>query len=130
MKHVEVVAAIIQYQDKLLCVQRGDGKYAYISRKYEFPGGKVEPGESQTEALKREISEELQMNISVDRPFLTVEHKYPDFAITMHSFMCSVTSPELKLSEHIDYKWLEAGNLLGLDWAAADVPIVQTLVAP
>lgn len=128
MKHVEVVAAIIRYQGKFLCVQRGIGKFEYISKKYEFPGGKVEAGESQIDALRREISEELQMDINVDQHFLTVLHTYPDFSITMHSYLCSTKSPELKLIEHIDHQWLEKRELQKLDWAAADVPIVDKLM--
>lgn len=128
MKHVEVVAAIIQYQDNFLCVQRGVGKFDYISKKFEFPGGKVEPGESQIEALRREIAEELLMDINVDEYFLTVDHTYPDFSITMHSYLCSTASPDLKLVEHIDCKWLAKPDLRELDWAAADIPIVEKLM--
>lgn len=129
MKHIEVVAAIIKYQDKILCVQRGKGKYDYISLKYEFPGGKVEKGESLTEAIVREIQEELSLDIKVENPFLKVEHQYPDFSITMHSFICTSERDNLVLHEHIDSKWLELRELRGLNWAAADVPIVEKLVA-
>jgi 8-oxo-dGTP diphosphatase len=128
MKHVEVVAAIIQYQDKILCVQRGDGKFDYISRKFEFPGGKIEEGESQTEALRREILEELNMPITIGSHFMTVEHAYPDFAISMHSFLCETHNTALKLIDHIDYKWLIKSELPTLDWAAADIPIVKKLM--
>jgi 8-oxo-dGTP diphosphatase len=128
MKHVEVVAAIIINNDKILCVQRSPGKFSYISMKYEFPGGKVEPNESNEEALKREIKEELHMEIDVRNHFQTVQHQYPDFSITMYSFICSCAHPELKLEVHVDYKWLAVGELGALDWAAADIPIVEKLM--
>jgi 8-oxo-dGTP diphosphatase len=127
MKHYEVVAAVVVHQDKILCVQRGDGKYAYVSRKYEFPGGKVEPEETEEAALIREIKEELDMAISIENKLITVEHDYPDFHITMHTYLCSCENPKVTLSEHIDYKWLSQAELKSLDWAAADVPIVEKL---
>ncbi len=128
MKRIEVVAAIIIFNNKILCVQRGESKLEYISRKFEFPGGKMEYGETKEEAIKREIKEELQMDISTDLEYLTVEHQYQDFHITMHSFLCSSKSEKLTLTEHIDFKWLDIGNLKDLDWAAADIPIVNKLI--
>jgi 8-oxo-dGTP diphosphatase len=127
MKTIEVVAAIIIKDDKILCVQRGDNKREYIAFKYEFPGGKVEEGETKEEALVREIKEELNVPISVVHEFLTVNHAYPDFNIVMHSFLCSCENPHIQLTEHIDYKWLDKSNLASLDWAAADIPIVKKL---
>ncbi|MCU0360060.1 MAG: (deoxy)nucleoside triphosphate pyrophosphohydrolase [Bacteroidia bacterium] len=127
MKKIEVVAAIIIYQNKILCLQRKESKLAYISKKYEFPGGKIEIGESKEDAIKREIMEELEMEIYIDQEFFTVEHQYPDFHITMHSYLCSVRNPNLILTEHIDFKWLDKANLIGLDWADADMPIVMKL---
>jgi 8-oxo-dGTP diphosphatase len=129
MKKIEVVAAIIYHENKILCVQRGENKYDYISKKYEFPGGKMEAGESKEETVKREILEELHMDIEVKDEFLTVDHQYPDFHLTMHSFKCSTTNESLTLTEHIDYKWLEISEMSDLDWAAADVPIVEKLVS-
>lgn len=129
MKKIEVVAAIIYHENKILCVQRGENKYDYISKKYEFPGGKMESGESKEETVKREILEELHMDIEVQDEFLTVDHQYPDFHLTMHSFKCSTTNESLTLTEHIDFKWLEISEMSGLDWAAADVPIVEKLVS-
>lgn len=127
MKHHQVVAAIIQRGDEILCLQRGPSKYDYISKKWEFPGGKVEPGESKEGALQREIQEELGMDIHILGPLLTVEYAYPDFKITMHALQCTVESPELTLHEHIAYTWLTAQELTTLDWAAADLPIVAQL---
>ena len=127
MKRIEVVAAIIMFNNDILCVQRGESKLDYISKKYEFPGGKMEPGETKQEAIKREILEELKMEIEVQEEFLTVNHQYPDFHITMHSFICSCENPSLTLTEHIDFKWLKKNELNELDWAAADIPIMEKL---
>lgn len=127
MKHYEVVAAVIVYDNKYLCMQRSDGKYAYVSRKFEFPGGKVEAGESEAEALKREIREEMEYNIEVMEKLITVNHTYPDFKITMHAFLCKPDSPEFVLREHIAYEWLDKASLHTLDWAPADIPIVEYL---
>jgi 8-oxo-dGTP diphosphatase len=128
MKKIEVVAAIIIHNDKVLCVQRGDNKYDYIAFKYEFPGGKVEIGETNETALVREILEELNLKINIESEFLTVNHTYPDFMLSMHSFICSCENSTLNLTEHIDFKWLDKNELNNLDWAAADIPIVNKLV--
>ena len=128
MKQIDVVAAIIIHGNDILCVKRDANKYDYISYKYEFPGGKIEVGESNEEALKREISEELNMDIKVEDAFITVNHTYPDFILDMHSYKCSCETRELTLMEHIDYKWLIKDELLQLDWAAADIPIVKKLM--
>jgi len=128
MKQVEVVAAIIINDNKILCVQRNTNKYVYISEKYEFPGGKIEAGETKEETIRREIKEELHMDITVGEEFLTVVHAYPDFELTMHSFICTCENPKVTLTEHIDFKWLLINELSGLDWAGADIPIVNKLI--
>ncbi|MFT6923354.1 MAG: 8-oxo-dGTP diphosphatase [Crocinitomicaceae bacterium] len=127
-KKVEVVAAVIKHNSKILCVQRGENKLPYISKKYEFPGGKIEAGETKEQTIKREIMEELHLEISTGDELVTVEHEYPDFFLTMHSFICTCADPTIKLTEHIDYKWLSTSELEGLDWAGADVPIVAQLM--
>ena len=104
-KTIEVVAAIIYYNNKILCVQRGENKLSYISKKFEFPGGKIEYGESLKQALIREINEELCMTIEPEKRFITVEHEYPDFNLIMHSYKCSCNGNNLTLTEHIDFKW-------------------------
>ena len=129
MKQVEVVAAVIQKNDKTLCVQRNTNKYDYISLKYEFPGGKIESGESLHEALIREIKEELKIDVEIVKKFLTVNHDYPDFKLIMHSFLCTTKDINLTLTEHVAFKWLNKNELLDLDWAAADLPIVQKLLS-
>lgn len=129
MKKVEVVAGIIFYKNLVLCVQRPKNKLQYISEKYEFPGGKMENGETKEEALHRELLEELNVSVTIKSFFLTVGHAYPDFELTMHSFICEVDSKDITLNEHIDAKWLPINELSGLDWAAADIPIVNKLVS-
>lgn len=130
MKKITVVAAIIVEDQKILCVQRGFNKFPYISEKYEFPGGKIESGETNEQALIREILEELGITIELVSHFLTVEYEYPDFALLMYSYICkSNNTQDLILTEHIDFKWLSASNLIELNWAAADIPIVNSLQA-
>jgi len=129
-KQIEVVAAILVNDQKILCVQRDENKYSYISRKYEFPGGKIEVGETNGQALKREVLEELCLDIEIDSCLLTVEHEYPDFTIRMHSYLCKSTNAHnIYLTEHINYQWLSISELTNLDWAAADIPIVKLLQA-
>lgn len=129
MKQIEVVAGVIFCGGTVLCVQRPKNKLPYISEKFEFPGGKVEEGETKEEALERELLEELNLSTKIKNLFLTVVHQYPDFELTMHSFICEVDSKELILREHINQKWLKINELTTLDWAAADVPIVEKLVS-
>lgn len=128
MKKIEVVAGIIYFEDKILCVQRPKNKLHYISEKFEFPGGKIEKGESKKEALIRELFEELNINTNIQSLFLSVVHKYPDFELTMHSYICKVETKNLILHEHIALEWLTLNELKKLDWAAADVPIVDKLI--
>jgi len=128
MKHIEVVAAIIVKDDKFLCVQRPWNKYNYISEKFEFPGGKIEHEEPKIDAIKREIREELKIDINVIKESVTVNHEYPDFKMTMYSFIFDSNDYNFELTEHIDYKWLKKDELDSLDWAAADIPIVDKLM--
>lgn len=129
MKTIEVVAAVVVDNDRILCAQRGENKLSYLSRKFEFPGGKLENDETLEQALAREMKEELNMLISVDRLLLTVEHIYPDFKIIMHSFICYTQSRALVLNEHLQALWLTIEELGTLDWAAADIPIVDQIKA-
>ena len=129
MKHYNVSAAIIFVDNKILCVQRGPSKYDYISFKYEFPGGKIEEGESPEVALIREIEEELNLSINNLSFFQTVNHTYQDFSITMHAFTCKVKDISIiELREHLEYKLLGKNDLSNLDWAAADIPFVDKLI--
>ncbi len=129
MKHYNISAAIIIVEKQILCLQRGESKYGYISKKYEFPGGKIEEGESPENAVIREINEELNLDIYDLSYFLTVDHEYPDFKITMHAFLCKPKNfEEIKLNEHLTYQLLDKIDLLNLDWAAADVPFVEKII--
>jgi 8-oxo-dGTP diphosphatase len=128
MKRIEVVAAVIQHQNKILAVQRGPAKYAYISEKWEFPGGKMEAGETEEQTIIREIREELDMQIEVKSKLLTVEHPYPDFHLTMHTYLCKTEQSVPKLTEHLAFRWLKMDELEEMDWAGADVPIVEALI--
>ena len=129
MKKIEVVAGIIFFEDEVLCVQRPQNKFHYISEKFEFPGGKIEQGETKEEALHRELMEELNLSAKIKSFFHTVVHEYPDFELTMHSYICEVDSQNLTLHEHIDHKWLPINQFTSLDWAAADIPIVNKLAS-
>jgi len=124
-----VVASVILREEKVLCVQRDEHEKEYISSKWEFPGGKVEQGEDRIQALKREIREELQLEIQNIGFLTTVEHTYPDFHLVMHAYRCEIFSGEPVLIEHADMKWLPVDKLDQLDWAAADIPIVKFLEA-
>ena len=135
MKKIVVVAAVLEEKGRILCVQRPPNKKEYISRKWEFPGGKIESGETQPDALIRELREELCVAIVVEKPVLTVRHEYPDFHLTMHAYRCRLSPGvnifDLKLNEHIDLRWLATTDeaFQRLDWAAADIPIVDALAA-
>lgn len=129
MTHHQVVAAVIVDAGEVLCMQRGHTKFAYTSYKWEFPGGKVEPGETPEQALRREIGEEMSMDIVVGSHLVTVEHEYPDFRITMAAYLCKpVGGRAFTMHEHHAYQWLRPAALNSLDWAAADVGIVEAAV--
>lgn len=127
---MEVVAAIICYKGKILCMQRGKGKYDYLDYKFEFPGGKIEKGEGIAEALVREIKEEMDFDILVDEKdlFMTVYHKYKDFDITLHAFLCNVEKETFVRKEHVSHVWLKPKEMEKLKWADADYPIVKKII--
>lgn len=127
MKQIEVVAAVIvNKENEFFCARRkNEGPLAL---KWEFPGGKIENGESLTEALIREIKEEFSTKIQVNDFIMTVKHQYETFHITMHAFYATVINGDLVLNEHTDFKWLKKDDLLSLDWAEADIPIVKALI--
>lgn len=128
MKNVNVSAAVIYRANNILCVQRRENLKAYISLKWELPGGKVEEGEQFQEALVREIREELSVDIEISEFFMTVEHTYPDFHLVMHVYKCHLIEGEVILNEHAAMKWLKVEELDELDWAEADVPIIKRLM--
>jgi len=125
MKHIEVVAAIIRdARGRFFATQRG---YGDMKDGWEFPGGKMEAGETAEEALRREIWEELQMRITVDELLTTVEWDYPQFHLTMHCFLCSIESGHPVLTEHEAARWLDRTQLDSVDWLPADRQIINLL---
>ncbi len=124
MKQIEVVAAIIRKRDKIFATQRGYGEFKDW---WEFPGGKMEPGETPEEALVREIREELDTEISVDKFLCTVDWDYPDFHLTMHCYFCSLKSEALHLNEHEAARWLTAATLRSVSWLPADDQILPLI---
>ena len=130
VKQLEVVAGIIICNGEILCVQRGEAKYDYVSYKFEFPGGKIEQGETPVLALKRELQEELELVLDVREQdlFMEIRHCYPDFSIHMYSYICRVPNKKFKLREHKSYQWLKIKELETLEWLPADVAIVEKLM--
>ena len=125
-KHLEVVGSIVVQGGKVLAARRGESKFSYVAHKYEFAGGKIEPGESAEQALAREIKEELCADIRILRPFMTLEHEYPDFTITLHTFLCEFVS-DFRNTEHEALAWLPLSELNAEEWAPADAPAVEKL---
>ena len=114
---IEVVAAIIRKDDRIFATQRGYGDFKDW---WEFPGGKMEKGETPEEALLREIREELSTDVSIDKFLHTVEWDYPAFHLTMHCFLCSLRGDSLHLNEHEAARWLRAEELHSVRWLPAD----------
>jgi len=130
MKQIIVTAAILTNNNEILCMQRGENKYSYLSYKFEFPGGKVEEGESNEQALSRELYEEMDicLDIHPSQFFMTINHHYPDFSIEMHSYLCPIDNRSFIRKEHISHVWLRREELKSIDWAPADIPIVDKLM--
>lgn len=124
MKQIEVVAAVIVKDGRLFATQRGYGQFKDW---WEFPGGKIEAGESPEQALKREIMEELQTLIQVGDLLTTVDYDYPDFHLTMHCYLCTVLSGTLTLLEHEAACWLTASELDSVKWLPADLSVLEAL---
>ena len=125
MKQIEVVAAILHdSENRIFATQRGSGDWKDW---WEFPGGKIEPGETTEQALKREIWEELETRIVVEQSVQTVEWDYPKFHLTMHCFFCHVESGNLTLKEHEAAKWLSPNELDSVQWLPADWEIIERL---
>ncbi len=125
MKRIEVVAAVIRKGDRIFATQRG---YGAFKDWWEFPGGKVEPGETAAEALLREIREELATEIRIDKFLYTVEWDYPQFHLTLHCFMTSLLQQTLHLNEHEAARWLDASSIHSVRWLPADEMLLPLIV--
>ena len=124
MKEIKVVAAIIQKENKILATKRGYGEFINM---WEFPGGKIESGETKEQALVREIKEELNIEISVDKFAIDNEYQYPNFYLFMSCFMCSIKEGSIEFLEHNDGKWITKEDLNTLNWLPADIDAVNYL---
>lgn len=124
MKEIKVVAAIIQKENKILATKRGYGEFINM---WEFPGGKIESGETKEQAIVREIKEELNIEINVDKFAIDIEYQYPNFYLFMSCFMCSIKEGSIELLEHNDGKWITKEELNTLNWLPADIDAVNYL---
>ena len=124
MKTVRVAAAVIRDNNRIFATARG---YGAFKGKWEFPGGKIEMGETSQEALKREIMEELATEIKVGELIDTIEYDYPDFHLTMECFWCEVVNGGLELKEHEAARWLMREELYNVEWLPADVRLIEKI---
>ena len=124
MKKIEVVAAIFRKDNSIFATEKGYGEFKGY---WEFPGGKVEPGESLEEALRREIREELQVEIHIEEKFTELDYDYPKFHLTMHCYFCSVLSGKITLVEATDARWLTKEELNTVNWLPADISLIEEL---
>lgn len=124
MKNIREVAAIMIENNKIFATQRGYGDF---KDGWEFPGGKIEKGETPEEALIREIKEELDTTINVNKKIDTVEQDYPNFHLSMNCFICNILEGDLVLKEHEASKWLSKDELYSVDWLPADKKIIEKI---
>ena len=124
MKRIEVVAAIIRKDGKIFATQRGYGDFKDW---WEFPGGKIESGESPEQALVREIREELSTDIIIEKLLRTVEYDYPKFHLTLHCYLCTLASDSLHLNEHEAARWLSREDIYTVKWLPADEEVLVML---
>ncbi len=126
MPHYNVVGALVMREGKVLAARRGASKYEYVAHKFEFVGGKIEPGETEEEALMRELREELCVSARILGHFRTVEHAYPDFSVRLAVYAVEFLS-EFHRIEHEEFRWISVAQLDPDEWAPADAPIVLAL---
>ncbi len=123
-KHHHVVAAVIEVDGKVLCMLRGVTRYPYTSHLWEFPGGKIEAGETPEQALHRELLEEMDLDVAVHELLATVTHDYPDFTITLAAYRCTALTTDFIMREHASSQWLPWHELPSLTWCAADERLI------
>lgn len=126
IKRYKVVCAIVENEGEYLCVRKGQTKYEYTSFRWEFPGGKIEEGETPQQALSRELLEEMDYRVEVKEELCSVFHEYPDFSIELRAFLCTAKDRSYTLKEHMDSCWLPKGKLDDLAWCEADELLLQT----
>lgn len=126
-KHIHVTCAIIERAGRVLATQRSAAMS--MPHKWEFPGGKIDPGETAEECLRRELLEEIGIQARIGRSLPASTHQYPTFTITLHPFVCTIEEGEIVLHEHEALLWLEPGELLCLDWAEADIPVLAAYLS-
>lgn len=124
MKTVRVVAAVIRKEGRIFATQRGYGEF---KDGWEFPGGKIEPGETPQQALVREIREELDTEIQVGELIETIEYDYPAFHLSMDCFWCEIVEGSLELREHEAARWLDRESLYSVDWLPADIGLIRKI---
>ena len=123
-KHVNVAAALVFNDGKIFATKRGDSPFPYVAHKYEFPGGKIESGERGEDAVKRELVEELNMDVEVGSLYASHTHEYPDFIITLYIYECTMKS-DFVLKEHEGFAWFAPAELNIDEWAPADADILE-----
>lgn len=139
-RHYNVVAAVVRLtaaqagREDLapdtpvyLCMQKGLTRYAYTTEHWEFPGGKVEEGETEPQALRRELQEEMDYDVNVERHLITIDHRYPDFGLTMACYLCTASDAHFVRKEHRDHRWLTPDEMADLPWCEADAPVKDVL---
>ena len=125
-KHIRVAAALVFENGKIFATKRGDSPYPYVAHKYEFPGGKIEEGESGEQAVVRELKEELNADVTVERLFASHTFEYPDFIITLFLYDCQMRSA-FTLNEHESYQWIAPRDIVEEEWAPADAEILAAI---
>lgn len=128
MKHFDVVAGVVINDSRVLCLQKGFTKYDYTRYKWEFPGGKIEEGETPPQALRRELIEELDLDVKVESHLITVMHEYKDFSITLRAYLCHADMIQVTLTEHSAFKWASIDEIANIDWCEADVAIAKAVI--
>jgi 8-oxo-dGTP diphosphatase len=127
LRHLHVACALIERDGLLLAAQRSAA--TSLPLKWEFPGGKIEAGESPEECLHRELQEEMAVSVVIGSALRSCTHHYPDFTVTLYPFVCQLVTAEIVLREHAAMRWLAPTEMLTLDWAAADLPVIKNYLS-